>query len=146
MAQIVVIALVSLNFTPISSGQDDGFQSVSGDFARNWLDDFLIENPKLAEEKEIGLWGWGGTPKGKMAINGMLMPIPDINITNVADLGNRTGNWLGEVYKDPYSGSPVYYNRPPFFGSNSYSGDNSGINSDYYPRLPPVFGTNNPWA
>jgi hypothetical protein len=81
-----------------------------------------------------------------MIAGGMLVPLPNETIIKSADLGSSTGNWLGEVYMDPYSGSPVYYYRPPTYGSNSISPINSGYNPDYYPSLPLIFKTNDSWA
>jgi hypothetical protein len=146
IALIISVILVSWNFLTISSAQNDGFQSVSGDFARSWLNDLQAEKAKPTEEKDGSLWAWGGAPRGRIIVDGTLFPLPNETIAKIADLGSSTGNWLGEVYIDPYLGSPVYYNRPPTYGSNSMLPINPGYNPDYYPSLPPVFKTNDPWA
>ncbi len=108
---------------------DGQFQSVSGDFGRSWLSNFMKENPKPAENKSGDLWSWGGIPKGSMLLNGKLVSVP-----NTTKLANNSGNWLGETYTDPYTGKPVYDNRPVF------------PEPDYGSNLPPVFNSNDPWA
>lgn len=95
------------------------FQSVSGDFARSWLDVSHSQNSKPAENKSSDLWSWGGLPKGKTLVNGELMPVTNGTIP----AANDTANLIGDTYIDPYTGELVYNNQTlfaePDYGSNS---------------------------
>ncbi len=124
MVLISGILLAACHAQPTSN-----FQSVSGDFGRTWLSNFLAQNPKPAENNS-SLWSWGSAPKGSMLLNDKLVPISNSTIA----AANNAANWLGDTYVDPYTGKPVYDNRPVF------------SEPDYNTNLPPVFSSNDPWA
>jgi len=144
IALIAVIALAFYSYSSACGAQNDGFQSVSGDFAKNWLNDFLTENPKPTENEEGSLWSWGSAPRGSMIVDGRLVLIPNQTITKVADLADPKGNWLGEIYVDPYSGLPVYGNGPPLYERNAYPA--YSLQANYSLVLPPVFNIVDPWT
>jgi hypothetical protein len=72
IALIVVIAFAFYSYSSACSAQNDGFQSVSGDIARNWLNNFLAENPKPTENEKGSLWSWGSAPRGSRIVDGRL--------------------------------------------------------------------------
>jgi len=137
---IAIIAPVS--YLSACNAQNDGFRSVSGDFAKNWLNNFLAKNPKPTETKEGSLWSWGGAPRGSIIVDGKLVSIPNQTIPNVADVVDPKGNWLGEVHVDPYSGLQVYGNHPPFYEGMAYPAYN--LQANYSLVLPPVFNMGDP--
>ncbi|MDD1752517.1 MAG: hypothetical protein LUQ38_05440 [Methanotrichaceae archaeon] len=145
IALVAVIALAFYSYSSSCIAQNDGFQGVSGDFARNWLNNFLIENPKPTENEEGSLWSWGSAPRGSMIVDGRLVSTPNQTIlTGVADLTDPKGNWLGEIYVDPYSGLPSYGNRSPFYEGNAYPAYN--LQANYSLILPPIFNIVDPWT
>lgn len=96
-------SLASTSGTALEDSGDgyvDRFQSVSGDFARSWLQENLEDNVTEDESSLVNdLWNWGGIPRGKALVNGQLV---DVNNTTV--IANKTANWLGITpYLDYYT-------------------------------------------
>jgi hypothetical protein len=116
---IVMIVLILSIFLAVCYAQPASrFQSVGGDFARTWLDNFMAQNPKPAENNSnnSGLWNWGGSPKGRTVINGKIVPDPYYIWKSL----NYTNGWLGEAYVDPKTGYPVYAYVDPNTGLTRY--------------------------
>jgi len=168
-ALIIALILASWNFLTISNAQDDRFQSVSGDYARGWLNDLQAEKSKPAEEKDGSLWAWGGAPKGRIIVNGSLATDPYYIWKSL----NFAKGWLGETYVDPTTrypvyayidpstglvqnfyvdpttGGPVFINtypgaRVPYYDSNPSSYSPSYSSGDFV--LPAIFNSNDPWG
>lgn len=84
----------------VNSGSGD-YQSVSGDFAHNWIKNYLAKNPSpIPQVNNTSLWGWGAIPKGKALVGGKL-------VDNYTYYQNMTDNWLGDYYLNPYTSEPI---------------------------------------
>lgn len=104
------------------------YQSVSGEFARKWIENYTKENvvdqgaasaasePQAqangsdgnkSDENESDLWSWGKAPQGSEIVNGQLVRDPNY----LRPLLNLSGNWLDEGYTDTDTQLPVnvYY-------------------------------------
>lgn len=125
---VVVLLAIGILAAGCYAQSASSFQSVGGDFGQNWISSFMAQNSKPAENKSDSLWSWGGAPKGSMLLNGKLMPVPNTTVANA------NSNWLGDILTDPYTGKPVYDDRPVF------------PKPDYGFKLPPVFDSKDPWA
>ena len=92
-------------------------QFVGGDFGKNWISGFKVQNPQPAEGNlENDLWSWGSAPKGSILVNGKLVPDPYYMWKSL----NYTSGWLGRVYVDPTTGYPVYGYIDPYTGMPIY--------------------------
>jgi hypothetical protein len=60
------------------------------------------QSPSLSNGNS--LWNWGGAPKGRIAVNGKLIPDTYYFWKSL----NLTSGWLGQVYVDPKTGYPIY--------------------------------------
>jgi hypothetical protein len=134
---IFKLLLIACFFPLLSSGQSPpAFQSVSGEFAQNWIEDYKNENgiADKAESDNIAsnqqnndsdLWSWGSAPRGSRIVDGQLERDPNY----LRPLLNLTSNWLDELYTDSDTGLPteVYYD--PVTGRKYYHilNPNTGI-------------------
>lgn len=119
IAAILAISVYSAAYGSVDSaswtdpeGNGDGyvdrFQSVSGDFARSWLEKNLEDNVTGDESSFVNdLWSWGSIPRGKTIVDGQLV---DVNNTTVT--ANTTANWLGITsYLDYYTSGKYNVNE-----------------------------------
>jgi hypothetical protein len=129
----IIIFILSLLMVACSAQTTDGFQSVGGDFGKNWISNFQAQNPPAAEENlSNNLWGWGGAPKGKALVGGKL-----VDATNIMNTVNFTANWLGDVSQT----APVYFNS-----SSPYGNYGKDANGNYNPSpLTPLSLSDDPW-
>ncbi|NPV63701.1 MAG: hypothetical protein HPY61_13945 [Methanotrichaceae archaeon] len=122
----------------VSIGSSQGapdFQSVSGEFARNWIAEFKKANEAMdpdnsvdpvdkagrseangSSENENDLWSWGGAPKGSEIVDGELVIDPNY----LRPFWNLSSNWLDESYTDSDSGLPVDTYIDPKTGRKYY--------------------------
>ena len=125
---VAVILITSLMFclaVTCSSQNAPEFQSVSGEFAREWIESFKGENPRPSEENQIGagdrnsssLWSWGGAPKGSRMEGGKLLTDPD----HLQRQFNLSSNWMDDAYTDPDTGLPLVEYLDPFTGKKTYT-------------------------
>ena len=112
----IIILIVCISTMNCCSAQIIGPfypQYVGGEFGRGWLTGFQSQNKQPIEGNlQNGLWTWGGTPKGSIAVNGKLVPDPYYFWRSL----NYSSGWLGRVYTDPYTGYPVYAYIDPHTG------------------------------
>jgi hypothetical protein len=136
---LIACLLGSLTFlTPLSSGQSPPiFQSVSGEFAQKWIDDFKKENetadfpktddkqPNQSQDNQSDLWSWGKAPRGSKIVDGQLERDPNY----LRPLLNLTSNWLDEIYTDIETGLPMEVYSDPVTGRKYYHilNPNTGI-------------------
>lgn len=104
------------------------FQSVSGEFARKWIDDFRKENESAAparidkapanqsDDNQSDLWTWGSAPKGSKIVDGQL----EKDANYLRPLLNLSGDWLGEIYTDSKTGLPMEVYSDPVTGRKYY--------------------------
>jgi hypothetical protein len=93
IAILTASAVEVLKANNMENDGGDRFQSVSGDFARAWLKDNLNVTPSSPlKNLSNDLWDWGGLPRGKSLVNGVLT---DSRLVYVA---NNNSNWLSEYY------------------------------------------------
>lgn len=101
---VVVLILLCLAAYAQSIAVNNGagtFQSVSGDFAQNWIKNYLAKNPSpVPQVNNTSLWGWGSIPKGKALVGGKL-------VENYTYYQNMTSNWLGDYFLNPYTSEPI---------------------------------------
>ena len=119
IALVLIASLVFFQlFGPGSAQSTSHFQSVSGDFAKNWLNGYKAQNPEAAKENKSGdLWSWGSAPRGSRIVNGELVT----DTYYLSPWKNLTNNWLGDTYTDPYTGKPAYSFIDPKTGQTVYS-------------------------
>jgi len=137
MKLIIILILLSMlcisaYSQPYASGESGRFQSVSGDFAKNWISDFKSQNQISDENLKNGLWDWGGVPKGKKIVNGQ--PVDDANLS---PLYNFTANWLGDLPMN----APVYLDGSSPYG---YYGQTNGKFNEA--PLTPMALSDDPWV
>lgn len=113
---LITVLILSVLLTACCAQPTSHFQSVSGDFGRTWLNNFMAQNPKPAESDGTGLWNWGSAPKGRIIANGTLAPDPYYIWRSL----NYTSGWLGKAYVDPKTGYPVYAYIDPSTGMPRY--------------------------
>jgi hypothetical protein len=96
IALIAVIALVFYCYSSTCSAQNDGFQSVSGDFAKNWLNNFLAKNPKSGMSSS----GSGITSSGTESSSAVGLPSGTGNTSCQVDAieSLRIGFHMGQMY------------------------------------------------
>ncbi|MDD1759642.1 MAG: hypothetical protein LUQ44_03460 [Methanothrix sp.] len=135
---IFKLLLIACFFSLLSSGQSPPvFQSVSGEFAQNWIEDYKNENG-IADKPEAGniasnqsqdndsdLWSWGSAPRGSKIVDGQLERHPNY----LRPLLNLTSNWLDELYTDSNTGLPMEVYSDPVTGRKYYHilNPNTGI-------------------
>jgi hypothetical protein len=96
-----------------SSDGGDRFVSVSGGFARSWLNDYLGQNkPPVEADMTNDLWSWGGVPYGKALVDGKLVSLN-------TSLQPKYNDWLGtSAIGEPILVKGSYMNEfnwsPPF--------------------------------
>ncbi len=101
------------SFATSNANEGDRFFSVSGSFARSWID-ALQKETDISPDASNDLWSWGGTPRGKAIEDGMLV---EINLTKKA---NNYSDWLGSsLYQEPILVNNATYGQnnqwmPPF--------------------------------
>jgi hypothetical protein len=107
---LILLCLAAQAQTAAVGNNPMKFQSVSGEFAKSWLKNYLAENPRpLPQVNNTSLWGWGSIPKGKDLVGGKLFD----NYTYSQDM---TANWLGDYYLNPYTSEPINpANYPGYF-------------------------------
>jgi hypothetical protein len=129
-AGVLKIMIILCIMMSISSGQSaPNFQSVSGEFARNWIEDFKKEDAKAvlpsepnwtesnqSENNQTDLWSWGGAPRGSKIVGGELERDPYY----LRPLLNLSGDWLGETYTDSETGLPMEVYTDPITGRKHY--------------------------
>jgi hypothetical protein len=137
-AGIVMFLLLACLFVNLSSGQSPPiFQSVSGEFAKNWIEDYKKENgiadlpeagniaSNQSQDNESDLWSWGSAPRGSRIVDGQLERDPNY----LRPLLNLTSNWLDEIYIDSDTGLPMEVYSDPVTGRKYYHilNPNTGI-------------------
>ena len=137
-AGIMMFLLLACLFVSISYGQSPPiFQSVSGEFAQNWIEDYKKENGIAAppragnmesnqsRDNESDLWNWGSAPRGSKIVDGQLERDPNY----LRPLLNLTSNWLDELYTDSDTGLPMEVYSDPVTGRKYYHilNPNTGI-------------------
>ena len=93
VAAILITSLLFFLAVTCSSQNAPEFQSVSGEFARNWIESFKAENPQPVQESNVStvennssnLWNWGGAPRGSRIEDGNLIADPNY-IQGIPDL------------------------------------------------------------
>jgi hypothetical protein len=138
---IVFMAIYILSATCNAQSKAPESQSVSGDFAKQWLKTFEGENPqKIKQEERTGngsdLWNWGNIPKGYLLVNGKLERDPSY----LLPLLNLTSNWLGESYTDPETGLPLNSYVDPVTGTKYYVYLNPKTGETYCTLVVPKVG------
>lgn len=121
-------AIILCLILAVSSSQSipPGFQSVSGEFAQKWIEDFKDKNANAkpvpvmegnkSEENGSDLWNWGNAPLGSKIVDGNLVTDPYY----LRPLLNLSSNWLGETYTDPDTGFPMETYSDPLTGKKIY--------------------------
>ena len=131
---LILLILAGL-FISLSSGQSPPiFQSVSGEFAQKWIEDYkeengIVDSPKASlnqsQDNDSDLWSWGSAPRGSKIVDGQLERDPNY----LRPLLNLTSNWLDELYTDSYTGLPMEVYSDPVTGRKYYHilNPNTGI-------------------
>lgn len=119
---ILTVSCLLCVITTICSAQSaaPSFQSVSGEFARNWITSSKTQNPQPVQESPgngSDLWNWGKAPKGSKIDNGELLTDPYYLRPQL----NLSSNWLGDTYTDPDTGMPVQIYLDPLTGKTTYT-------------------------
>ncbi|OPY53730.1 MAG: hypothetical protein A4E48_00563 [Methanosaeta sp. PtaU1.Bin060] len=133
----MVVVILSLLALSCNAESTDYFQSVGGDYARNWLNALNAQNPQnsqAAENSQINqntqttqggsdkkessedLWSWGNAPKGSRIIGGQLVADPIYRWPGL----NYTYGWLGDSDVNPYAERPLYTYTDPETGETNY--------------------------
>jgi len=127
--------LIACFFSLLSSGQSPPiFQSVSGEFAQKWIEDYkeengIVDSPKASlnqsQDNDSDLWSWGSAPRGSKIVDGQLERDPNY----LRPLLNLTSNWLDELYTDSDTGLPMEVYSDPVTGRKYYHilNPNTGI-------------------
>ena len=119
-ALLTALCLLCIIITTCSAESAPNFQSVSGEFARNWITINKAQNPQPVQESKgngSDLWNWGKAPKGSKIDNGKLLTDPYYLRPQL----NLSGNWLGDTYTDPTTGLPVQIYLDPLTGKTTYT-------------------------
>jgi len=128
-AGFVMFLLLACLFVNLSSGQSPPvFQSVSGEFAQKWIEDYKKDNDiadlpeagniasNQSQDNESDLWSWGGVPRGSRIVDGQLERDPNY----LRPLLNLTSNWLDEIYTDSDTSLPMEVYSDPVTGRKYY--------------------------
>jgi hypothetical protein len=117
----LMISCLLFAITAVCTAQSTpSFQSVSGEFAREWINNFRAQNPQPAQESNgngSNLWNWGSAPKGSRIEDSKLLTDPHYLRPQL----NLSGNWLGDTYTDPETGMPIQVYLDPFTGRTTYT-------------------------
>lgn len=111
IAGILRLLLVAGLFVSLSCSQSPPvFQSVSGEFAQKWIEDYrketgIADPPRagdtisnLSQNNESDLWSWGSAPRGSRIVDDQLERDPNY-LRPMLDLSS---NWLDEsLYRFP---------------------------------------------
>ncbi len=125
-ASILISLCLLMSLVAVCSSQNaPEFQSVSGEFARDWIESFKAENPQPGQENQLGsgdrnnssLWSWGGAPEGSRIENGRLLKDPDYLQGQL----NLSSDWMGDAHIDPDTGLPLVEYLDPFSGTRTYT-------------------------
>ncbi len=125
-----------------SAESPSNVQSVSGEFARDWINSYEAQNSKLIHEERTNgsdLWNWGKAPKGSEIVDGKLLTDPNY----LRPWLNLSSNWLGETYTDPNTGLYVDTYLDPMTGKLIYYYVNPTTGRRYYTytsRIDPYTG------
>jgi hypothetical protein len=123
---ILIAFCLLFGLVAVSSSQNaPEFQSVSGEFARDWIESFKAENPPPVQENEnsggennsSNLWSWGGAPRGSRIEDSKLITDPNYLRGQL----NLSTDWLGDAYTDPDTGLPLLEYLDPFTGMKTYT-------------------------
>lgn len=115
-AVVLFLLCLMVHAQPVVVNNGSGnYQSVSGDFAHNWIKNYLAKNPSpIPQVNNTSLWGWGAIPKGKALVEGKL-------VDNYTYYQNMTDNWLGDYYLNPYTSEPINPDYYPGYVNPVYS-------------------------
>lgn len=129
LSVLAALFIVSVLISHCSGTPVPDFQSVSGEFARNWLDEHKEPGREINEPDPItvippdenagsegGLWSWGGAPRGNQIVDGELVSDP----LYLQPKFNLSRSWLDEKYSDSDSGFPVNTYLDPHSGKRYY--------------------------
>lgn len=124
VAAILITSLLFCLAVTCSSQNAPEFQSVNGEFARNWIESFKAENPQPVQESNVStvennssnLWNWGGVPRGSRIEDGKLIADP-----NYIQGKLNLSEWLDDAYTDPDTGLPLLEYLDPFTGKKTYT-------------------------
>ena len=124
-AGILVFLLVACLLVSFSCSQSPPvFQSVSGEFAQKWIEDYkketgIADPPRasntianLSQNNQSDLWSWGSAPRGSRIVDSQLERDPNY----LRPLLDLSSNWLDEQYTDSQTGLPVKVYSDPFTG------------------------------
>jgi len=129
---VAVSVMVCLLAAGCSAESASRFQSVSGEFAQDWISDFKVQNPQPVQEVHSDnvsdLWNWGSAPKGSAIVDGELITDPNY----LRPWLNLSSNWLGETYTDPNTGLSVDTYLDPLTGKTIYYYLNPSTGRPYY--------------
>ena len=123
---ILIAFCLLFGLVAVSSSQNaPEFQSVSGEFARDWIESFKAENPPLLQENEnsggnnntSNLWSWGGAPRGSRIEDSKLITDPNYLQGQL----NLSTDWLDDANTDPDTGLPLLEYLDPFTGMKTYT-------------------------
>jgi hypothetical protein len=148
----MVILALSIFLAACCAQSQSYAQNVGGDYGRTWLNNFNTHNQKPVTDNGNGnnLWNWGGAPKGRIAVNGKLMPDPYYIWKSL----NYTSGWLGQVYVDsktgypnygfldPNTGFPVYFYVDPNTGQPVFTNSGPYAGYPYYDSVSPYYSYN----
>jgi hypothetical protein len=123
-ALAAMIVLIACLLAADGYAQDGSrFQSVGGDYGRSVIGTFKTGDatPSSGNSSSNGsgdsrLWNWGTAPKGSLIKNGKLVDDP---LTTWKAL-NLSGDWIGEVETDPFTGRSIYAYKIPSTGEIKY--------------------------
>lgn len=144
MLTFMLFSLLILTAPSFAQSPPD-YQSVSGQFAREWLNNSGIghQMPLSSGTAAIGsiagegsginssaagsnassdssnasdLWSWGSAPRGSSIVDGELVTDPNY----LRSLYNLSSNWLAESYTDSATGLPVEVYSDPVTGKTYY--------------------------
>jgi len=97
------ITLVVYCYQSACGAQNDGFQSVSGDFAKNWLNDYLEKNPKSGPASSES--GMSASSSKVVSSESRLSPRTGYNSSQEGTIeGLRIGFHLGQMYASAQQG------------------------------------------
>jgi hypothetical protein len=129
LSSCVLLLAFHLQIAHADSENAPEYQSVSGEFAQNWIKNFKAESglaaPEVVEketasfeddENKSDLWSWGTAPRGSKIVDGQLVKDPNY----LHGLLNLSDNWLEESYTDSETGLPVNIYSDPLTGRKYY--------------------------
>ncbi len=115
VVMLILLCLAAQAQFAAVSDNSGKFQSVSGEFEKSWLKNYLALNPRpVPQVNNTSLWGWGSIPKGKSLVDGKL-------IDNYSYYQDMTANWLGDYYLNPYTSEPINPDNYPGYFIPVYS-------------------------